>query len=57
MTKTERELDDLFMSISVSEMILRSDRTPADLERFATKLRMLSFEVERIARHVKDDAA
>jgi hypothetical protein len=57
MSKTDRELDDLFMSISVSEMILRFDRTPADLERFATKLRMLSLEVERIARQVKEEAA
>jgi hypothetical protein len=44
-----RQLDDVLMSLSVAEMSLRYDRTPADLEAFAVKLRQISFEVERLA--------
>jgi hypothetical protein len=43
------DLDNLLMRLSVAEMTLRYDRTPADLEAFAVKLRQLSFEVERLA--------
>jgi len=45
----ERQLDDVLMSLSIAEMSLRYDQTPADLEAFAIKLRQLSFEVERLA--------
>jgi hypothetical protein len=47
--QNERQLDDVLMRLSVAEMTLRYDRTPADLEAFAVKLRQLSFEVERLA--------
>jgi hypothetical protein len=47
--QNERQLDDVLMSLSVAEMTLRYDQTPADLEAFAVKLRQLSFEVERLA--------
>jgi hypothetical protein len=47
--QNERQLDDVLMSLSVAEMTLRYDRTPADLEAFAVKLRQLSFDVERLA--------
>ena len=47
--QNERQLDDVPMRLSVAEMTLRYDRTPADLEAFAVKLRQLSFEVERLA--------
>lgn len=47
--QNERRLDDVLMSLSVAEMTLRYDRTPADLEAFAVKLRQLSFDVERLA--------
>jgi hypothetical protein len=47
--QNERKLDDVLMSLSVAEMMLRYDRTPADLEAFAIKLRQISFEVERLA--------
>ena len=48
-SQRDRELDDMFFSISVSEMSLRTDRTPADLQRFAAKLRRFVVLVERIA--------
>ena len=48
--QNERQLDDVLMSLSVAEMSLRYDRTPADLEAFAVKLRQISFEVERLAK-------
>jgi hypothetical protein len=47
-TKSDGQLDDLLMSISVSEMSLRYDRTPADLERFAIKLQRLAIDMKRI---------
>ena len=51
--QNERKLDDVLMSLSVAEMMLRYDRTPADLEAFAVKLRAISFEVERLANTVR----
>ena len=48
-SQSERELDDMFFSISVSEMSLRTDRTPEDLQRFAAKLRRFVVLVERLA--------
>lgn len=57
-SQRERELDDMFFSISVSEMSLRTDRTPADLQRFAAKLRRFVVVVERLADETKvEDAA
>ena len=47
-TKSDRQLDDLLMSISVSEMSLRYDRTPEDLEKFAIKLQRLAIDMKRI---------
>jgi hypothetical protein len=47
-TKSDKQLDDLLMSISVSEMSLRYDRTPEDLEKFAIKLQRLAIDMKRI---------
>lgn len=48
-SKADFNLDNLLMRLSVAEMTLRYDHTPADLEAFAVKLRAISFEVERLA--------
>ena len=48
-SKADFDLDNLLMRLSVAEMTLRYDNTPADLEAFAVKLRTISFEVERLA--------
>lgn len=49
MTHSEEQLDKVLTSLDIAQMTLRYDRTPADLEAFAVKLRAISFEVERLA--------
>lgn len=57
MTHSEEQLDKVLTSLDVAQMTLRYDRTPADLEAFAVKLRTLSLEVERISKAAKREAA
>lgn len=57
MSHSEEMLDKVLTSLDVAQMTLRYDRTPADLEAFAVKLRQLSAEVERISKAVKQEAA
>lgn len=57
MTHSEEQLDKVLTSLDVAQMTLRYDRTPADLEAFAIKLRKLSLEVERISKAAKQEAA
>ena len=56
MTHSEEQLDKVLTSLDVAQMTLRYDRTPADLEAFAVKLRTLSLEVERISKAAKQEA-
>lgn len=57
MTHSEEQLDKVLTSLDVAQMTLRYDRTPADLEAFAIRLRALSLEVERISKAAKQEAA
>ena len=57
MTHAEEMLDKVLTNLDVAQMTLRYDRTPADLEAFAVKLRTLSLEVERISKATKQEAA
>lgn len=50
-------LDKVLTSLDVAQMTLRYDRSPADLEAFAVKLRQLSAEVDRISKAAKQEAA
>lgn len=57
MSHSEEMLDKVLTSLDVAQMTLRYDRSPADLEAFAVKLRQLSAEVERISKAAKQEAA
>lgn len=57
MTHSDEQLENVLTSLDIAQMTLRYDRTPADLEAFAIKLRKLSLEVERISKAAKQEQA
>lgn len=57
MTHSDEQLENVLTSLDIAQMTLRYDRTPADLQAFAIKLRKLSLEVERISKAAKQEQA
>jgi hypothetical protein len=57
MKSIEFELDQVMMRIAVAEMALQYDRTPADIEAYAIKLKTLAVVVEKLAERAKQEAA